>query len=525
MVSTTTITFPTATMDARFLVVLGVAYLFYEILSGLRRARTLPPGPTPLPLIGNLHQHPLHEPWVQYSAWHKQFGDMVTMKLGTRTVIVLGSHKAVHEILTRRGKIYCSHPKLVFFGDCMTKSGFPALLPYSVQRRELHRLIVSVFTPVACRAYAEVQERESLRMIREILRSPGNLRHIWGYSVGVSSTLIYGERMSPAQEAEVGDIQEMFEGIQDVLSKENLVLELYPFLNLLPGPVNRWKKAGEKFRQHIIALWTRRIQRGLTNANWNWTRIMNDNKPKVMTPDQFLFLIAELELAASLSTSTLIRMFIATALKNPAATKRVQAEIDAVVGADRLPTFADQDSLPLLRGFITEMMRWKAILPLSMPYTGLEETEYKGYRIPTDACVIANQWALNMDPEVYADPESFSPERWVKDPTLPEPPVFGFGRRVCPGETFGKNSMFIAFARMLWGFDICPPVEGEKGLPPDQAHTALALIANWDTDTVRFISRSEDREKIIEGNFRTLMQEDKALLESAQRSVRLHLRD
>ncbi|CEL03601.1 hypothetical protein ASPCAL04753 [Aspergillus calidoustus] len=525
MASTTTITFPTATMDARFLVVLGVAYLFYEILSGLRRARTLPPGPTPLPLIGNLHQHPLHEPWVQYSAWHKQFGDMVTMKLGTRTVIVLGSHKAVHEILTRRGKIYCSHPKLVFFRDCMTKSGFPALLPYSVQRRELHRLIVSVFTPVACRAYAEVQERESLRLIREILRSPGNLRHIWGYSVGVSSTLIYGERMSPAQEAEVGDIQEMFEGIQDVLSKENLVLELYPFLNLLPGPVNRWKKAGEKFRQHIIALWTRRIQRGLTNANWNWTRIMNDNKPKAMTPDQFLFLIAELELAASLSTSTLIRMFIATALKNPAATKRVQAEIDAVVGADRLPTFADQDSLPLLRGFITEMMRWKAILPLSMPYTGLEETEYKGYRIPTDACVIANQWALNMDPEVYADPESFSPERWVKDPTLPEPPVFGFGRRVCPGETFGKNSMFIAFARMLWGFDICPPVEGEKGLPPDQAHTALALIANWSTDTVRFISRSEDREKIIEGNFRTLMQEDKALLESAQRSVRLHLRD
>ncbi|KAF7164917.1 hypothetical protein CNMCM5623_009317 [Aspergillus felis] len=504
-------------------ILLAIIYYIFGLAVELRRQNRLPPGPMPLPLIGNLHQHRTTEPWVQYQEWHKKFGPVIKLRLGQRTVIILGSHETVNEILNRRGKIYCSPPRFAFCGDCMSNSTFPVFLPYSTRRREIHRLLVTILTPPSCKAYAAVQERESLRLAFRLLNSNANIKNIWAYSVGVSTTLASGQQMTPDEEEEIGDFQEAFKGIKETISKENLFLELYPFLTVLPHPINRWKKTGDAYRQHLIGLWTHRIERGLKNSNWNWTRILHDNKPQDMSSDEFLFLVAELELGAVSSTALLIRMFIATALKNPAATQRVREEIDAVIGLERPPTFSDQERLPLLSAFIKEIFRWKSFVPLSMPFTGLEDSNYMGYRIPSDALVIANLWALNMDPEVYTDPETFRPERWLGNPELPDPPAFGFGRRVCPGELFGKNSLFIAFAQILWAFDILPPDEGASGLPLSQSNTAMALIANWDIDHVKFKPRSSERAKLIEKKFQSLEGTDNAYLDKAAHSVRLQL--
>ena len=38
------------------------------------KQKRLPPGPRPLPLIGNTHQVPQIRPWLTYSAWEKQYG-------------------------------------------------------------------------------------------------------------------------------------------------------------------------------------------------------------------------------------------------------------------------------------------------------------------------------------------------------------------------------------------------------------------------------------------------------------------
>ena len=48
----------------------------------------------------------------------------------------------------------------------------------------------------------------------------------------------------------------------------------------------------------------------------------------------------------------------------PEAQKKAQAEIDAVIGADRLPTFTDRDSLPFVEAVIKEALRWHAVIPL-----------------------------------------------------------------------------------------------------------------------------------------------------------------
>ena len=42
----------------------------------------------------------------------------------------------------------------------------------------------------------------------------------------------------------------------------------------------------------------------------------------------------------------------------PEAQKKAQAEIDAVVGPDRLPNFEDRPSLPYINAVVKESMRW-----------------------------------------------------------------------------------------------------------------------------------------------------------------------
>jgi cytochrome P450 len=47
---------------------------------------------------------------------------------------------------------------------------------------------------------------------------------------------------------------------------------------------------------------------------------------------------------------------------------KAQAEIDAVVGPNRLPTFEDRDSLPYIEAICKELYRWLPIVPLGMSH-------------------------------------------------------------------------------------------------------------------------------------------------------------
>lgn len=51
--------------------------------------------------------------------------------------------------------------------------------------------------------------------------------------------------------------------------------------------------------------------------------------------------------------------------QHPDKQAKAQAEIDAVIGSDRLPTVADRPALPYVDALVKEVMRWHPMLPLS----------------------------------------------------------------------------------------------------------------------------------------------------------------
>ncbi|KAF8545559.1 cytochrome P450, partial [Imleria badia] len=125
---------------------------------------------------------------------------------------------------------------------------------------------------------------------------------------------------------------------------------------------------------------------------------------------------------AETSTSVLMTFLLVMVL-NPKAQEKAQAQIDLVLGGDRLPTIGDRPSLPYVDAILRELYRYSPIVPLALPRTVVEDDVYSGFRIPkgkslntgvfTGTVVLTNLWSMAHDESKYLDPDKFTPERFL----------------------------------------------------------------------------------------------------------------
>ena len=66
--------------------------------------------------------------------------------------------------------------------------------------------------------------------------------------------------------------------------------------------------------------------------------------------------------------------FVLAMLQFPDVLKKAQAELDRVVGRERLPNFSDNGKLPYIAAIVKEVLRWGALLPIGIPHQALQVT-------------------------------------------------------------------------------------------------------------------------------------------------------
>ncbi|KAJ2932609.1 hypothetical protein H1R20_g4496, partial [Candolleomyces eurysporus] len=151
---------------------------------------------------------------------------------------------------------------------------------------------------------------------------------------------------------------------------------------------------------------------------------------------------------------------------------KAQAEIDKVIGSDRLPLVKDRGDLPYVHAILKEVSRWYTVAPLGVAHSNTEDDEYDGYFIPKGTIIIQNNWAILHNPEVFDKPFEFIPERYLKDgkidPSVPDPDIaaFGHGRRICPGRHFSNDGLFVMAASLLATYTIAAPKDKEGKVVP-----------------------------------------------------------
>lgn len=186
---------------------------------------------------------------------------------------------------------------------------------------------------------------------------------------------------------------------------------------------------------------------------------------------------------------------------HPSIQAQAQAEVDRVLGHEhRLPTLADRSRLPFVDCIVWECLRWNPSTPVALPHYVSEDDEYRGWRIPKGALVMANTWynvssascfkgsnSLNRgilhDPAVYPDPLSFNPSRFLdqeanaKKGVNPLPDAaFGFGRRMCPGRNIAFETIWLTVACVLSVYNLAREI-GPDGEPiePDLRYISSLL--------------------------------------------------
>jgi cytochrome P450 len=163
------------------------------------------------------------------------------------------------------------------------------------------------------------------------------------------------------------------------------------------------------------------------------------------------------------TSSNTIEWAIAELVCHPHCAKKLQAELDEVVGRDRIVTESDIPNLPYLNAVLKEALRLYPPVPLSITHVALEDTRVGGFDFVVGTRLSVNIYAIQRDPKWWERPLEFDPERFIKNPGIN--PLgshfqfipFGTGRRQCPGLTLGLSFVQIGLARLMQSFDFALP--------------------------------------------------------------------
>lgn len=167
----------------------------------------------------------------------------------------------------------------------------------------------------------------------------------------------------------------------------------------------------------------------------------------------------------------------------PDVVKKAQAELDAVVGPHRLPTFADWEKLPYLDAVFKEVLRWAPVTPFGGHHRLIQNDVQNGFLIPAGTAIIVNMWGLLHDEKIYSHPMIFDPERFLTTDKKvaeldPHKITFGYGRRSCPGVHIADASVFLYIATVLAAFDISKAVDDSGHVIEVKAEFTSGLVSH-----------------------------------------------
>ncbi|KIM57444.1 hypothetical protein SCLCIDRAFT_130521 [Scleroderma citrinum Foug A] len=497
--------------------VLLIVWCLYAFVRQPRvKGLPLPPGPRALPLLGNLLSLNTAEPWLSYTQWGKKHGELLYLRLLGQNFIILNSEKVARALLDQRSSIYSDRPVLPTnksFGCDFSSVALPYGDEWKLHRKLFHRALRVELTA----HYREVYITRARRLLVNLLDAPvdfdAHLKHFVASNV---MALAYGYEVATRDDPMVRTVKEFIALLTKALSPERAaIFSAFPILERVPD----WFPGAGFKRQ---AAHSRKLAARVLDGPFNQVKkdIASGKAPPSMVADCLNAIdekddlerqecaikaaAATLFVAGFETSSSTLHSFILAMVLYPEVQARAQAEIDRVIGSGRLPTFDDRASLPYLDAIFLELLRWSPVVPLGIPHATTTDDVYNSYYIPEGALVIINVWAMSRDEAKFDDADEFRPERFLTEEgkllaesTLSSNPIFGLGRRICPGRFAAEAFVWVAIASILSGFRITKAKDADgKEIDVKRKFTTGISICPVDFPCW-FISRSAERERLI----------------------------
>ncbi|KAL4968454.1 cytochrome P450 [Aspergillus stella-maris] len=443
------------------------------------RPRDFPPGPKPLPFIGNLNLIPSSKTFTLFHKWTKQYGPILGLKFGPANVVILNNWRDVQELLEKRGTIYSSRPPNYIANTLICPNNTHILFtPYNSAWKSLRKAAQALFTPRELATIAPIQEAEATQTIFDILREPEKYyEHIQRYTTAVILASVFGQR---GEKFDARNVQDLY----DVQNRFTALLEPgaappvdgMTFLRYLPEILAPWKRVAREIQRDQRALYFRlydatneRMGRGIRTGCF-MEKLIDEQEKNRLDDEHTAYLGGILMEAGSDTTSSMLLSFLLAVLENPDALRKAQADVDRVCGVERSPNMRDLEGFPYIEACMHEILRWRPVAAGGIPHMLTQQDTYKNYVFPAGTIFFANAWAIGHDESEYDDPHIFNPDRWLDgnklgtkasvamgmDPGEQRKTSYGWGagRRICSGQKMAEASLKINIAKMVWAFDI-----------------------------------------------------------------------
>ncbi|MED6207196.1 hypothetical protein PIB30_033589 [Stylosanthes scabra] len=438
------------------------------------RRRTTPPGPTPLPIIGNLHQLDSSNLHVQLWNLSKTYGSIFSLQIGFKPAIVISSPELAKEVLKDHDLEVSSRPPSLG-PNRLSYNGLDLIFsPYSHYWREIRKIcVLRLFSSKRVSGFYHIRKSEVERMLSKISEhvSSSQATNVSEMLMSVSNSIVcrtaFGRRYD-----EEGAERSMFHGLLNEIQAIFLaffVSDYVPFMgwvDKVTGSVDRVEKTFKEldgFLEGVIEEHQREQDekkgedRDIVDVLLQLKK--EDNLSIQLTKDHIKAVIMNMLVAASDTTAATTTWIMTGLMKNPRVMKKAQEEIRSLYGKKKFIEDEDIQKLVYLKAVIKETFRYYAPAPL-VPREFNKKSKIAGYEIEAKTIVYVNVFAIHRDPETWNDPEVFYPERFIDRHAHVnftgqdfELIPFGAGRRICPGISLGSASVELITANLLNSFD------------------------------------------------------------------------
>ncbi|KAF9078760.1 cytochrome P450 1 [Rhodocollybia butyracea] len=453
-----------------FVTLYGIAALVALLYFRPRRqshVNSFPPGPKSPSM-------PMLDAWIQYEQWGREYGELVYIR--EHNMLILNHAHVAIDLLEKCARLYLDRAMT----QVMKLSGFNEVLSLEVNilacpltkaintrinGGETGGFSSKIFRQSSSHRFYPAQYNKISQYLHSLITVPEEfMQHTMLLSQGLIYSALYGLDVS-SEDLLYKKAIEAIAMLGRAVLESYPALERYPWLRFTPSwfPGCGFHEIANKFRQNMADLGTIPFDIAVNNLKTGTgtsliAELALESEGNPLDIKNIKAMGAVSLLAGADTTMSSISAFLLTMVQHPDVQLKARAEIDRVIGRGRLPKFEDRRSLPYVESVYRELMVTiflKVVTTFGPLFgVGLNMLSFRMCDCPQYLVR-----AMSRDPNVYSEPNTFMPERFLDSPDGPFTSIndilaFGFGRRVCVGRYMADNTVWLAIASVLATLDL-----------------------------------------------------------------------
>ncbi|XP_065873437.1 cytochrome P450 71B37-like [Euphorbia lathyris] len=443
----------------------------YLIFKNNKQNKKLPPGPSRLPILGNLHQlsQLVHQSYSQLS---KKYGPVMLLRLGQIPVIVVSSAEAARDVLKVHDLACCSRPCLA--GGARLSYNFldVALAPYGDHWRYLKKLIVlELFSLKRVQSFRFIREEEVELLLNSISSAAETPVDLTDKLFALTANITYRMSFGIDYRGTSFDRDRFYEVVHEteVVAGSFSKAELFPFVGWIIDWITGHHARTERVFHELDSFFEYAIDDHLKPGRKKDHNDIIDVLLRVkeeqvqlgssaFTRTNIKGALLNLFVAGTDTSAITLNWAMAELVRNPRMLQKAQDEVRNHLGNKGKVSESDLDRLEYMKMIIKETFRMHPAAPLLLARETMSHCKINGYDINPKTMIQVNAWAIGRDPKYWKEPEKFYPERFADSSIdykgqnfefLP----FGAGRRICPGIHMATVTIEYVLANLLYLFD------------------------------------------------------------------------